>query len=76
VKKTGRLVTVHEAHRTMGFGTEIAASVTEKAFKYLDAPPIRIGSKMCTLPFNMELENAVVPQVDDIVAAAKEALYQ
>ena len=76
VKKTGRLVTVHEAHRTMGFGTEIAASVTEKAFKYLDAPPIRIGSKMCTLPFNLELENAVVPQVDDIVAAAKEALYQ
>ena len=76
VKKTGRLVTVHEAHRTMGFGTEIAALVTEKAFAYLDAPPVRLGSKMCTLPFNLGLENAVVPQVADIVAAAKSALHR
>ncbi|MCL2060289.1 MAG: alpha-ketoacid dehydrogenase subunit beta [Oscillospiraceae bacterium] len=75
VKKTGRLITVHEAHRTMGFGTEIAAAVTEMAFGYLDAPPVRLGSKMCTLPFNLGLENAVVPQVDDIVAAAKALLY-
>jgi len=76
VKKTGRLVTVHEAHRTMGFGTEIAAAVTEKAFKYLDAPPVRVGSRMCTLPFNLGLENAVVPQVGDIVAAVKSTLYR
>ena len=76
VKKTGCLVTVHEAHRTMGFGTEIAAQVTEKAFKYLDAPPERIGAKMCTLPFNLGLENAVVPQVSDIVKAAKTVLYR
>ena len=76
VKKTGRIVTVHEAHQTMGFGTEIVAAVTEKAFKYLDAPPIRIGSKMCTLPFNLGLENAVVPQVDDILAAVKSTLYR
>ena len=76
VKKTGRLVTVHEAHRTMGFGAEIAAEVTERAFKYLDAPPVRIGSKMCTLPFNLGLENAVVPQVDDIIAAVKSVLYR
>ncbi|MDR1586243.1 MAG: alpha-ketoacid dehydrogenase subunit beta [Treponema sp.] len=75
VKKTGRLVTVHEAHRTMGWGAEIASLVTEKAFQYLDAPPIRVGSKMCTLPFNLGLENAVVPQVDDIVAAAKASLH-
>jgi pyruvate dehydrogenase E1 component beta subunit len=75
VKKTGRLVTVHEAHRTMGFGTEIAAQVTEKAFAYLDAPPVRVGAKMCTLPFNLGLENAVVPQVDDIVAAVKSTLH-
>ena len=76
VKKTGRLITVHEAHRTMGFGTEIATAVTEKVFKYLDAPPVRIGSKMCTLPFNLGLENAVVPQVDDIIAAVKSVLYR
>lgn len=76
VKKTGRLVTVHEAHRTMGFGTEIVAAVTEEALPYLDAPPVRLGSKMCTLPFNLGLENAVVPQVEDIVAAAKSTLYR
>jgi len=75
VKKTGRLVIVHEAHKTMGFSAEIASCVTENAFGYLDAPPVRVGSKMCTLPFNLGLENAVVPQVDDIVAAVKSALY-
>jgi pyruvate dehydrogenase E1 component beta subunit len=75
VKKTGRLVTVHEAHRTMGWGTEIAESVVERAFKYLDAPPERVGSKMCSLPFNLGLENAVVPQVGDIVKAAKKTLH-
>jgi len=76
VRKTGRLVTVHEAHRTMGFGTEIAAQTVEKAFAYLDAPPERIGAKMCTLPFNLGLENAVVPQVSDIVAAVRRTMYQ
>jgi pyruvate dehydrogenase E1 component beta subunit len=75
VKKTGRLVTVHEAHRTMGWGTEITESVVEGAFAYLDAPPERVGSKMCSLPFNLGLENAVVPQVADIVAAAKKTLH-
>jgi pyruvate dehydrogenase E1 component beta subunit len=75
VKKTGRLVTVHEAHKNMGWGTEIIAQVAEKAFKYLDAPPVRVGAKMCTLPFNLGLENAVVPQVADIVVAVKTALH-
>jgi pyruvate dehydrogenase E1 component beta subunit len=75
VKKTGRLVTVHEAHKNMGWGTEVVAQVAEKAFKYLDAPPIRLGAKMCSLPFNLGLENAVVPQVADIVAAVKTTLH-
>ncbi len=76
VKKTGRLITVHEAHKNQGPGAEIAAQVTEKAFKYLDAPPERLGAKYCTLPFNLGLENAVVPQVDEIVAAVKKSLYK
>jgi len=76
VKKTGRLVTVHEAHKTGGMGAEVAAQVTEQAFKYLDAPPIRLGAKHCTLPFNLGLENAVVPQVGEIVAAVKKTLYR
>ncbi len=76
VKKTGRLITVHEAHKYQGPGAEIAAEVTQRAFKYLDAPPERLGAKYCTLPFNLGLENAVVPQVDEIVEAVKKSLYK
>ena len=76
VKKTGRLITVHEGHTSMGSGTEIAARTVEMAFKYLDHPPIRLGAKACTLPFNLKLEVATVPQIDQIVAAAKQSLYR
>ena len=76
VKKTGRCVCVHEAHRTGGMGAEIAAIVQEKAFKWLDSPVLRLGAKQCPLPFNLGLENAVIPQVDDIVKAARQALYR
>jgi Pyruvate/2-oxoglutarate dehydrogenase complex, dehydrogenase (E1) component, eukaryotic type, beta subunit len=75
VIKTGRAVVVHEAHRTCGVGAEIAATIMEKAFKYLDAPVERLGAKACPLPFNLGLENAVVPQPDDIYAAVKRTLY-
>jgi pyruvate dehydrogenase E1 component beta subunit len=75
-KKTGRVTIVHEAHRTAGAGAEIAALVTEKAFAYLDAPPLRLGAKACTLPFNLRLEQAVVPQVGDIVEAVKKTLWK
>ena len=76
VKKTGRLVVVHEAHRTAGWGAEVAAMVTEEAFRYLDAPPVRLGTKACPLPFNVELENAATPQIADIVAAARSVCYR
>ena len=76
VKKTGRAVIVHEAHKIGGVGAEIAAMLMEKAFKYLDAPVLRLGAKHCTLPFDLGLENAVVPQEDDIIAAAREVCYK
>ncbi len=76
VKKTGRCVIVHEAHRTAGFGAEISATVTEEAFKYLDAPIARLGAKACPLPFALNLENAVVPQEEDIEKAIKTVLYR
>lgn len=76
VKKTGRLVVVHEAHRNAGWGAEVAAQVTENAFPYLDAAPIRLGTAPCPLPFNLNLENAATPQVADIVKAAKAVLYK
>ena len=75
VKKTGRCVVVHEAHKTCGIGAEIASQIMENAFEYLDAPVIRLGAKSCPLPFNLNLENAVVPQPDDIYNAVKKSLW-
>lgn len=76
VKKTGRLVVVHEAHRNCGWGAEVASQVTEAAFRYLDAAPVRLGAKACPLPFNLALETAVVPSVKDIVGAARAVCYR
>ncbi len=76
VKKTGRALVVHEAHRTMGIGAEIASAVTEEAFKYLDAPVARLGAKACTLPFSLVLEDAVVPGVKDIIESVKTISYK
>ncbi len=76
VMKTGCLVVVHEAHRTAGWGAEVSALVTEEAFKYLDAPPLRLGALSCPLPFSLVLENAATPQVADIVEAARKVCYR
>lgn len=76
VRKTGRVVVVHEAHRTAGIGAELAALICETAFPYLDAPIERLGAKACPLPFNLKLENAVVPQTEDIVRAVKRTLHR
>lgn len=75
VKKTGRAVIVHEAHKISGIGAEIASQISERVFKYLDAPVERLGAKHCTLPFNLGLENAVVPQEMDIEKAVRKILY-
>ncbi len=76
VKKTGRLVIAHEAHRTAGWGAEVAAEISERVFPYLDHAPIRLGTKQCPLPFALNLENAATPQVSEIVEAAKASLYR
>ncbi len=75
VKKTGRLVVVHEAVKRGGFGGEIASTIAEsEAFDYLDAPIMRLGGKAVPIPYNPELEKSAIPGVDDIVAAVKETL--
>lgn len=76
VRKTGRLVVVHEAHRNNGWGAEVAAQITERCFPYLDAAPLRLGAKACPIPFNLTLENAILPSVRDIVNACKATLYR
>lgn len=71
VKKTGRLLVVHEACRQAGLGAEIAAQVMENAFDYLDAPVCRVAGSDVPMPFAGELERAVVPQIQDIVTAGR-----
>ena len=62
--------------RVAGWGAEVVSEVVDGAFKYLDAAPIHLGAKACPLPFNIELENAVVPSVQQIVEAAKKVCYR
>lgn len=69
VKKTGKILIVHEAAKTSGFGAEIAATIASKAFMYLDAPIMRLGAKDCPVPYAKELENAVLPQKEDLINA-------
>ena len=76
VKKTGRLVVVHEAHQTNGWGAQVVSQVGQMVFPYLDAAPIHLGAKACPLPFNLELEKAVIPSIKEIVDACKKTLYR
>jgi pyruvate dehydrogenase E1 component beta subunit len=72
VKRTARLLCVYEGVKTLGIGAEISAAIAEsEAFDYLDAPILRLGGAEAPLPYNPELEKAAVPQVADIVAAAR-----
>ncbi len=72
VMKTGRVLIVHEACKTGGYGGELAAVIAEsEAFDYLDAPIVRLAGRDIPIPYNRNLERHAVPQVDDIVAAAR-----
>ncbi|HHY92498.1 MAG TPA: alpha-ketoacid dehydrogenase subunit beta [Firmicutes bacterium] len=72
VKKTKHLVIAHEATKNGGVGSEVAAVVAEEMIDYLDGPIKRIGAKFVPIPFSPALEPLMLPQVEDIVAAAKE----
>ena len=70
--KTGRVLIVHEACRTGGYGGELAAVIAgSEAFDYLDAPVVRLAGRDIPIPYNRTLEYHTVPQVEDIVEAAR-----
>jgi 2-oxoisovalerate dehydrogenase E1 component beta subunit len=71
VKKTSKVMVLHEASRTGGIGGEIAASIAEEAFEWLDAPVIRVASIDTPVPYSPPLEEYYLPQVKDIVDAAR-----
>jgi len=74
VRKTGRAVICHEAWTFGGFGAEVAAQVQEQLFDELKAPVLRVGAQSVHIPFAPVLERAVVPAVEEIVAAARSAV--
>ena len=74
VKKTGRVLVVHEDKVFGGFGGEIAAMISNEAFEHLDAPVRRVGSTFTPVGFNRILEKAILPDQERIYVAAKELL--
>lgn len=71
VKKTSRLMVLHEASRTGGIGGEIAATVAEEAFEWLDAPIVRVASIDTPVPYSPPLEEYYMPQTKDVLEAAR-----
>ena len=74
VEKTGKLMISHVAVKQGGIGAEVAARIAEEAFYYLDAPIKRVCAAFTPVPYNTILEQAHFPQVNDLVAAAREML--
>ena len=73
-RKTGKVLVAHEATRSCGVGAEVAAIVTEDAFEHLDAPVRRLTTPDVPIPFSPPLEQAVLPQLDDMKEACRELL--
>ena len=73
-RKTGRVLVAYEDHEFMGFGAEIAAQIGDAAFEALDAPVRRVAGAFSSIPYADVLEREVLPQDDDVIAAARGVL--
>jgi len=74
VRRTSKVLVLHEDTRTGGFGAEIAATIAEEAFEDLDGPVVRIAAPDTPVPYSPPLEKAFIPQVDDVLAALRELM--
>jgi pyruvate/2-oxoglutarate/acetoin dehydrogenase E1 component len=74
VRKTSKVVVLHEATRSCGVGAEVASIVAEHAFEDLDGPVVRVSTPDVPIPFSPPLERAVLPQVEDVKEACRELL--
>jgi 2-oxoisovalerate dehydrogenase E1 component beta subunit len=72
VRKTSKVLVLHEDTHTGGFGAEIAATIAEEAFEHLDAPVKRLTAPDTPVPFSPPLEKAFIPQVADVTAALRD----
>ncbi len=71
VKKTSKVLILHEASRTGGIGGEIAATIAEEAFEWLDAPVVRVAAIDTPVPYSPPLEEYHLPQIKDVVNAGR-----
>jgi pyruvate/2-oxoglutarate/acetoin dehydrogenase E1 component len=74
IRKTHRVLVVHEAAGRNGWGAEMVATIVEQAFDELDAPIVRVTAPNTPIPFATVLEESIIPDVDDIVAGIRAAL--
>jgi pyruvate/2-oxoglutarate/acetoin dehydrogenase E1 component len=74
VRKTSKVVVLHEATRACGVGAEVSALIAEEAFEDLDGPVVRVTAPDTPIPFSPPLERAVLPQADDVKEACRELL--
>jgi len=72
VRRTGRALVVHEDVRSGGWGGEVAAWIADELFEHLDAPVRRVAALDCHVAYEPTLERAILPQVDDVLAAARD----
>lgn len=73
-KRTNRAVIVEEGWRSYGVGAEVAARLYEEAFDYVDAPIRRVAQREVPLPYNRELEQQMLPTLEDVIEAVKGVL--
>jgi pyruvate dehydrogenase E1 component beta subunit len=73
-RKTNRAVIVEEGWKSFGIGAEVSSRLYEEAFDFVDAPIKRVAQKEVPLPYNRTLEQAALPQVEDVIAAVREVL--
>lgn len=73
-KKTNRAVIVEEGWKSYGVGAEISSRIYDEAFDFVDAPIKRVAQKEVPLPYNRNLEQMALPQVEDVIRAVKEVL--